>query len=133
MFCNITFSKSPSTIAWWLAMTSCKEYPFSIHIEILLMMTQNNKVFSILILFSTAVREIEDLIHNLRVFFKVINRDCLYLISKICIVVRRIVLNISITVNKIYNERVLRAVFFLQWVLTTILFKFPILCSDWRH
>ena len=72
------------------------------------MMTQINKVFAILVLFSTVVREIEDLIHNWRVFFKVINKDCLYFINKICIVVviirdetKRIVLNISITVNKI--------------------------------
>ena len=48
----------------WLAMISCKDYPFSIHIEILLMMTQINKAFVILILFYTAAREIEDLIHN---------------------------------------------------------------------
>ena len=92
-------------------MTSCKEYPFSIHIEILLMMAQINKVFAILILFSTAVREIEDLIHSSKVFFKVINKDCLYFINKTCIMVviirdeaKRIVLNICITVNKIYNK-----------------------------
>ena len=92
-------------------MTGCKEYPFSIHIEILLMMTQVNKVLAILILFSTAVREIEDVIHNWKVFFKVINKDCLYFLHKICIVVviirdetKRIVLSISITVNKMYNE-----------------------------
>ena len=79
------------------------------------MMTQ---VFAILILFSTAVREIEDLIHNWKVFFKVINKDCLYFINKICIVVviiidetKRIVLNISFTVNKIYNEWMQCAVF----------------------
>ena len=110
---NITFNKSPNTIAWWLAMSSCKEYPFSIDIEILLMMTQINKVFATLILFSTAAREIEDLNHNWKVFFKVINKDCLYFINKIFIVVviisdetKGIVLNISITVNKIYNKRV---------------------------
>ena len=40
-FRNITFNKSPNTTTWWIAMTSCKEYPFSIHIEILLM-TQTN-------------------------------------------------------------------------------------------
>ena len=38
-------NQSPNTIAW-SAMTSCKEYPLSIHIEILLMMTQINKVFT---------------------------------------------------------------------------------------
>ena len=92
-------------------MANCKEYPFSIHIEILLMMTQINKVCVILMLFSTAVREIENLIHNWKVFFKVINQDCLYFINKIYIVVviirdetKRIVLNISVTVNKIYNK-----------------------------
>ena len=74
------------------------------------MMKQINKVFVILILFSTAIREVEDLIHNWKVFFKVINKDRLYFISKICIVVviirdvtKRIVLNISITINKIYK------------------------------
>ena len=74
------------------------------------MMTQM-KVFAILMLFSTAIREIEDLIHIWKVFFKVINKDCLYFVNKICMVVviirdetKRIVLNISITVNKIYNE-----------------------------
>ena len=41
-------------------MTSCKEHPFSTHIEILLMMTQSNKVFMVLILLSTAIRFIED-------------------------------------------------------------------------
>ena len=77
----------------------------------LLMMRQINKVFAILILFTTAVREIEDLIHNWKVFFKVINKDCLYFINKICILIviirdetKRIVLNISIIVNKIYNK-----------------------------
>ena len=75
------------------------------------MMTQINKVFASLILFSAAVREIGDLIHNWKVFFKVINKDCLYFINKICIVVviirdktKKIVLNISITINKIYKE-----------------------------
>ena len=74
-------------------------------------MTQVNKVLAILILFSTAVREIEDVIHNWKVFFKVINKDCLYFINKVCIVVviignetKRIVLNISVTVNRMYNE-----------------------------
>ena len=33
------------------------------------MMTQIKKVFVILVLFSTAVRKIEDLIHNWKVFF----------------------------------------------------------------
>ena len=77
----------------------------------LLMMRQINKVFAILILFTTAVRETEDLIHNCKVFFKVINKDCLYFINKICILIviirdetKRIVLNISIIVNKIYNK-----------------------------
>ena len=72
------------------------------------MMTQINKVFAILILFSTTIREIEDLIHNWKVFLTVINKDCLYFINKICIVVviirgeiKRIMMNISITVNKI--------------------------------
>ena len=73
-------NQSPNTIAW-SAMTSCKEYPFSIHIEILLMMTQINKVFT------TTVREIEDLIPNRKVFFKVIEKDCLVFINKNCIVV----------------------------------------------
>ena len=74
-------------------------------------MTQVNNAFAILILLSTAVREIEDLVHNWKVFFKVINKDCLYFINKIYIMVviirdktKRIVFNISITVNKIYNE-----------------------------
>ena len=74
-------------------------------------MTQVNNAFAILILLSTAVREIEDLVHNWKVFFKVINKDCLYLINKIYIMVviirdktKRIVFNISITANKIYNE-----------------------------
>ena len=118
MLHNIMFNESPNIIAWWLAMTSCKEYPFSIHIEILLMMTQINKVV-ILLLFSTVVREIEDLIHNWKVSFKVINKDCLYFINKIGIVVviirdetKRIMLNISIMVNKIYNKWVQCAVFF---------------------
>ena len=100
-------------------MASCKEYLFSIHIEILLMMTQINKGFAILILFNTAAREIEDLIHNWKDFFKVINKDCLYFISKICIMVviirdetQRIVLNISIIFNKIYNTWVQCAVYF---------------------
>ena len=77
----------------------------------LLMMRQINKVFAILILFTTAVRETEDLIHNWKVFFKVVNKDCLYFINKICILIviirdetKRIVLNISIIVNKIYNK-----------------------------
>ena len=38
------------------------------------MMTQFNKVFMILILLSTAVREIEHLIHNWKVLLKVINQ-----------------------------------------------------------
>ena len=74
------------------------------------MMTQINKV-AILILFSTAIREIEDLIQNWKVFFKVISKDCLYFINKICIVIviirdetKRIELNIPITVNKICNK-----------------------------
>ena len=74
------------------------------------MMTQINKV-AILILFSTAVREIEDLIQNWKVFFKVISKDCLYFINKICIVIviirdetKRIELNIPITVSKICNK-----------------------------
>ena len=77
------------------------------------MMTQINKVFAIPVLFSTAVRELGYLIHSWKVFFKVINKDCLYFINKICIVIviirderKRIVLNISVTINKIYNERV---------------------------
>ena len=80
-------------------------------IRYLLIMTQINKVFAILILFSTAIREVEDLIHIWKIFLKVINKDCLYFINKIYIVVlnvrdetKRVVLNISITVNKIYNE-----------------------------
>ena len=88
-------------------MTSCKEYPFSIHIEILLIMTQINKVFAILISFSTVVKEI-DLIHNWEVFFKVMNKDSLYFIRN---ETKKIVLNISITVNKTYNECVWCAVF----------------------
>ena len=74
------------------------------------MMTQIDKVFVILILFSTVVREIEDLIHNGKVFFIVINKDCLYFMNKIRIVVviirnetKRIVLNIPVTVNKVYE------------------------------
>ena len=51
------------------------------------MMTQVNNAFAILILLSTAVREIEDLVHNWKVFFKVINKDCLYFINKIYIMV----------------------------------------------
>ena len=51
------------------------------------MMTQINKVFVIPILFSTAFREIEDLMHNWKVFFKLIDKDCLYFINKISIVV----------------------------------------------
>ena len=77
----------------------------------MLMMTKINKVFVILVLFSTTLIEIEDLIHNWRVFFKIINKDCLYFINKSYIVVviirdetKRIVLNISITANKIYNK-----------------------------
>ena len=73
----------------------------------------------ILILFSTVIREVEDLIHNGKVFFMVTNKDCLYFINKISIVVviirivtKRIVLNISVTVNKIYNEWVQCAVSF---------------------
>ena len=68
-------------------MASCKECPFNIHIEILLMMKQINKVFAILILFSAAVKKIEDFTHNSKVFFKVINKDYLYLINKICILI----------------------------------------------
>ena len=71
------------------------------------MMTQINKVFSILVMLCAVVREIEDLIHD----WKVISKDCLHFINRICIVVgfikdaaKRIVLNISITFNKIYNE-----------------------------
>ena len=74
------------------------------------MMIQINRVFVILISFNTAIREI-DLIHNWKVFFKVINKDCLYFINKIFIMVaiirdetKRIVMNISITVNKILNK-----------------------------
>ena len=94
------------------AVIICKEYPFSIHIEILL----------ILILFSTAVREIEDLIHNRKVFLKVINKDCLDFINKIVSWLlssgetKRTVLNISIAVNKIYNEWVTCSVFFTPMV-----------------
>ena len=51
------------------------------------MMKKIKTVFAILLLFSTAVREIEDLIHNWKVFFKVINKDCLYFINKIYIVI----------------------------------------------
>ena len=72
-------------------------------------MTQTN--FAILILFTAAVREIERLIHKGKVFVKVINKDCLYFINKIFIMVaiiqdetKRIVLNISVTVNKMYSE-----------------------------
>ena len=75
------------------------------------MMTQISKVFAILVLFSTVLKEIEDLIHNWKVFFKIINKDYLYFINKICIVVaiirdeiKTFVLDASITVNKIYNE-----------------------------
>ena len=45
------------------------------------MMTQINKVFT------TTVREKEDLIPNRKVFFKVIEKDCLVFINKNCIVV----------------------------------------------
>ena len=89
-------------------MTSCKEYPFTIHIEILLMMTQLNKVFAIFILFSTVVREIEDLIHNWKALGNQQGLFAFY--KKNCIVVviirdktKRIVLNISITVDKMYK------------------------------
>ena len=51
------------------------------------MMTQINKDFVILILFSTVITEIEDLIHNWKVFFKAINKDYLHFVNKICIVV----------------------------------------------
>ena len=75
------------------------------------MMTQINNVFVIIILFSTTVKKIEYLIHKWNVFFKVTNKNCLYFINKICIVVvivrnetKKIVLNIFITINKIYNE-----------------------------
>ena len=77
------------------------------------MMTQINKVFAILILFRTAIREIKDLIQNWKIFFKVIKKDYSYFLNKICIVVvikrnetERIVLNISIAANKIYNKLV---------------------------
>ena len=87
------------------------------------MMTQINKVFAILILFRTAIREIKDLIQNWKIFFKVINKDYLYFLNKICIVVvikrnetERIVLNISIAANKIYNKLVQCARFFTPMV-----------------
>ena len=71
------------------------------------MMRQINEVFAILILFSTAVR----FYLNWKIFLQVINKDSLYFINKICIMVaiirdetKRIVMNISITVNKIKNE-----------------------------
>ena len=51
------------------------------------MMTQINKDFVILILFSTVITEIEDLIYNWKVFFKAINKDYLHFVNKICIVV----------------------------------------------
>ena len=51
------------------------------------MMTQINKVFAILILFRTAIREIKDLIQNWKIFFKVIKKDYSYFLNKICIVV----------------------------------------------
>ena len=61
--------------------------------------------------FAKRSSEMEDLMHNWKVFFNVINKDCLYFTSKIFIVVviirdetKRIVLNIFTTVNKICNE-----------------------------
>ena len=74
-------------------------------------MAQINKVFMILILFNIVIKEMEDLIHNWKVFFEVINKDCLYFINKICIVVvnitdetKIILLNIFITISKIYKK-----------------------------
>ena len=47
----------------------------------------------------------DDIIHNCKVFFKLINKDCLYFINKICLEeTKRIVLNIFITVSKIFNK-----------------------------
>ena len=62
MFCNVMFSKFTNTIAWWLDTTSCKEYPFSIHIEILMMMMMmaQIKVFCNSYIVQQAIREIED-------------------------------------------------------------------------
>ena len=65
MFCNVMFSKFTNTIAWWLDTTSCKEYPFSIHIEILMMMMMmmaQIKVFCNSYIVQQAIREIEDLL-----------------------------------------------------------------------
>ena len=92
-------------------------------------------------MFSTAVREIEDFNHNWKVFFEVINKDCLYFKNKICIMVviirdetKRILLNISITVNKIYNKwcsvqysRVLARPYLMTlYIISPIHLNFPI-------
>ena len=81
------------------------------------MVTQINKAFVNHILFNTAISEIENCIHNWKVFFKVINKDFLHVTNKICVVIviirdktKRIMLNISIKVNNLYNE--LGAIFF---------------------
>ena len=63
-------------------------------------MAQINKIFAILILFSTVFREMEDLIHNWEVFFKIINNDYLKE-NRCCHETEGIVMNISIIVNKI--------------------------------
>ena len=70
------------------------------------------------------------------VIFKVINKDCLYFINKICIVVviirdetRRIVWNISITINKIYTKGVLDVFFTPMVTLDFILHKALVIFS----
>ena len=87
------------------------------------MMTEINKVFVILYYSAQpSPSEIEDVMHNWKVFINVINKDCLYFTSKTFIVVviirdetKRIVLNIFTTVNKIYNEWVYVLYSLLQW------------------
>ena len=98
MSCNIAINKSPAP-------------------------SHSDLLRGILIMFSSAVREIEDLIHKWKAFLKVINKDCLCFINKICILVviirdetKKIVLNSSVAVNNIYNESIKYAVFFTPMV-----------------
>ena len=81
-----------------------------------------HKLITFLRFFSTVIREIEDLIHNWKVFSKVINKNCLYFINKICTLVviirddtKRIVSNIPSSSVKYTTSGCSEQYSLLQW------------------
>ena len=118
------FDCSTNAIIGRFAIACCKKYPFNTNIKIILMGTQIHKVLVVFVLPFATVSKLNFFFFYLWVIvFKIVNKLCLNLIQKACIMVvvirnktQWIVLEATICSQVVYNQGMQLAVFFTPMV-----------------